>query len=36
MEPVGGSLLLAGRACGLDEAIADAELVALIDGAQQA
>jgi len=36
MEPVGGSLLLAGRACGLDEAIAPAELAALIDGAQQA
>ncbi len=36
MEPVGGSLLLAARACGLDEAIARAELVALIDRAQQA
>ncbi len=35
MEPAGGSLLLAARACGLDEAIDTAELAGLIDRAHQ-
>jgi glucosamine kinase len=35
MAPVGGSLQLAARACGLDEALAPAELLPLIDQALQ-
>lgn len=34
MAPVGGSLLLAARACGARDALADVDLAALIDAAQ--
>jgi glucosamine kinase len=34
MAPVGGSLLLAARACGAEEALAGIDLAALIDGAR--